>query len=209
MNPFNCHRIVALLLCWASAALAQTPFTVAGKVMGYLANPMGDYDGLRLRTATGEIRLRFPPHTAARVMKLATTGSTIEAIADRRPPGPHHSEKGDYMLISLNIPKSRTVVRLTDLPPPPPRPGRLVETEGPLISKLYDTSGQLIGLITDHYIIELKPHQREQLRSILANVDRLGATGYPRPTDGFVNRSGRPLLRPTTLTIRGQTFVLE
>ncbi|NEU70779.1 hypothetical protein [Spirosoma agri] len=219
--------MVTLLLFLAGLirVVAQTPTAVSGRVLDYLANRIGDYDGLRLQTAAGEVYLFFPPHAAAQIRRLAATGQRIKADVEPGHGGPGHAkpvlEKSaggvstaepatipTYRLIRLRNATSGTLLQLSDLPPPPPQPGVLVQTEGPLVAKMIDDHGDLIALLTDKYLIELKPHQSEQISSLLVGVQRLGAVGFERNLDGFVNRSGRPVLHPTALTIRGQTFAL-
>lgn len=199
-------------------AVAQAPASVSGRVLGYLSNRVGDYDGLRLQTATGEVRLFFPPHTAARIRQLAPTRQRITADVEPRHAGPgpgrplgnegSETEQTNYRLIRLRNGTSGLTFQLSDLPPPPPQQGQLVQSEGPLVKKLYDEQRRLTALLTDKYLIELKPHQVEQISSLLVGVKRLGFTGFERTAEGFVNQTGRPVLHPTSLTIRGQTFAL-
>lgn len=209
--------IFSLLLVSLIRAVAQTPASVSGQVLGYLANRIGDYDGLRLRTATGEIHLSFPPHTAARIRQTATTGQRVTADLAPRPgrplPNIQEEEKHkiiavSYRLIRLRNEKTGVVFQLADFPPPPPQSGQLVQSEGPLMKKLFDEQGRLTALLTDKYLIELKPHQTEQISALLVGINRLGFTGFERTVNGFVNQTGRPVLHPTSLTIRGQTFAL-
>ncbi|WP_421830912.1 hypothetical protein [Larkinella sp.] len=216
---------LVVLLLGGTGTTAQPPDSVSGRVQGYLSNRIGDYDGIRLRTNAGEIRLHFPPHTAATIRRLAAAGQFISAQVEPEPPRPgparpgsensptatvasRESAGGTYRIIQLKNPASGKAVRVADIPPPPPQLGRLIQIEGPLVKILRAETGQVIALLTDKYMIELKPHQGEQISALLGGVKRLGVVGYERPTDGFVNRSGRPLVFPTTLTIRGQTFAL-
>ncbi|GAB3995203.1 hypothetical protein GCM10028807_34750 [Spirosoma daeguense] len=198
-------------------AVAQTTTSISGRVLGYLANRVGDYDGLRLRIATGEVHLSFPPHAAARIRPIAATGQQVTAdVAPglaRPVPGIQTEEKNrtipiTYRLIRLRNEKSGITFQLADFPPPPPQSGQLVQSEGPLVKKLYDEQGRLTALLTDKYLLELKPHQIEQISSLLDGVKRVGFTGFERTAEGFVNQTGRPVLHPTSLTIRGQTFAL-
>lgn len=200
-------------------AVAQAPTSVSGRVLGYVSNRIGDYDGLQLQTATGEVRLFFPPHTAARIRQLAPIRQRITADVEpeRARPGPARpelsnegskTEQTNYRLIRLHNGISGLAFQLSDLPPPPPQQGQLVQSEGPLVKKLFDEHGRLTALLTDRYLIELKPHQVEQISSLLVGVGRVGVTGFERTAAGFVNRTGRPVLHPTSLTIRAQTFSL-
>ena len=97
-------------------------------------------------------------------------------------------------------------VQLSNLHPPPPKPGNLVQAEGSVVSDMYDEQGQLSALVVDKYLIVVPPHQAQQISSLMTGVQRLGFTGFERTQEGFVNRSGRAVIRPTSLTIRGQTF---
>lgn len=196
---------------------AQPTQTLTGRVMGYLSNRVGDYDGLQLRTAAGQARLHFPPHTAALVLKQATVGQSVWVVATNRPAlpkPPGSSADGQalpdptYELVSLRNQTKKTSVRVADSPPPPPTRGKLVEAEGPLTGQLHDDAGRLVALLTDRFVVELKPHQGESIQELLVGVSRLGVAGYERTEPGFVNKTGRTLLHPTALTINGQTFAL-
>lgn len=226
-------RYLYILISFCSGFIrtaAQPPASVSGRVMGYLSNRIGDYDGLQLRTGTGDVQLLFPPHTAAKIRGVAAVGQRLvadimpgdcspgQARPAIGPPGsgplPRETAEVDpsvartYRLVRLRNAVSGAAFQLSDLPPPPPQSGRLVQTDGPLVGNMHDEHGQLVALLTDKYLIELKPHQAEQISSLIEGVQRLGVTGYERATDGFVNQTGKPLLHPTALTIRGQTFAL-
>ncbi|WP_461083637.1 hypothetical protein [Spirosoma flavus] len=209
-----------LLLMILIQAKAQTTTSVSGRVLDYLYNRIGDYDGLRLKTTTGEVHLLFPPHTAARIRRVAAVGQSIIAEVEPGHGGPGHPRPGvrpsetdavdipAYRLIRLQNGRLKTGLQLADIPPPLPQSGPLVQAEGPLVEEMRDDHGRLSALLTDKYLIELKPHQSEQISSLLVGVQRLGVAGFERIAEGFVNRTGRPLLHPTSLTIRGQTFAL-
>lgn len=213
-----------LISLWSglTSTSAQNSVHVSGRVMGYLSNRIGDYDGLRLRTGTGEIHLFFPPHTAAKIRRLATIGQVVGVDIEPGHGGPGHSGPGSgqspdgvgepailtYRLHQLRNAGSGAVFQLSDFPPPPPQSGRMIQTEGRLTGDMHDENGHLIALLTDKYVVELKPHQADQISSLLEGVQQVGVAGYERTTEGFVNRTGLPLLHPTALTIRGQTFAL-
>ncbi|MBO0948466.1 hypothetical protein [Fibrella forsythiae] len=212
--------LIFLGFCSASA-LAQSPSFISGRVLGYLSNRIGDYDGLRLRTGATEIHLFFPPHTAAKVRQLAGVGQLVTVDVEPGHGRPEHPRAGfghpaeavgsvvlAYRLNQVRNVRSGALLQLWNLPPPPPQSGRLVQTEGRLVGDRHDENGQLVALLTDKYLVELKPHQAEQISSLLEGVQRLGVAGYERTTDGFVNQTGLPVLHPTALTIRGQTFAL-
>lgn len=197
---------------------AEAQVTVSGKVIGFVYNRIGDYDGLRVQTEQGTATLAFPPHTAARVRELAAAGQRITAGTES---GPHHpgppapmpggegpETAGTFRLKSLRNDASGKQLSLRDIPPPLPKAGQLIQSEGELISKIVDGQGQLAALLTKKYLIELKPHQAQQISSMLPGVQRIGFTGFERSAEGFVNRTGRPVIHPTTLTIHGQTFAL-
>lgn len=220
------HYFLFLLGLWSglTSTLAQTPAHVSGRVVGYLSNRIGDYDGLRLRTGTGEVHLFFPPHTAAKIRRMAAVGQLVGADVEPDRGGPGHPRPSpgqtsesvttgqpailSYRLVQLRNAGYGTAFQVADLPPPPPQAGKMVQTEGRLVGDMHDENGHLIALLTDKYLVELKPHQADQISSLLEGVQRVGVTGYERMTDGFVNRTGLLLLHPTALTIRGQTFAL-
>lgn len=213
MNWRRRYRYTFIGLFWTFTLSAQPYQTLSGRVQGYLANRIGDYDGLQLRTTAGILWLRFPPHAAAQVLKLAPVGQAVSATVIRapHPPGPPDAPPGAasvYQLLSLQNPGRRTGVQLAGLPPPPPTRGRLVQAEEPLTGQLRDEAGRLVALLTSRFVVELKPHQSESVQELLTGVSRLELTGYERTEPGFVNKTGRTLLHPTTLTINGQTFAL-
>jgi len=216
MNWRRRYRYTFIGLFWTITLAAQPPQTLSGRVLGYLVNRIGDYDGLQLRTAAGVVWLRFPPHTAVQVLKQGTVGQAVVVTVSRQPSSPKLPGSTDnqtvatpvYRLMSVQNRAKKVGFRVADLPPPPPAQGKLVEAEGPLTGKLYDDAGQLSALLTDQYVIDLKPHQGESIQALLSGVGRLSVVGYERTEQGFVNKTGRKLIHPTTLTINGQTFAL-
>jgi hypothetical protein len=213
MNWLRSYRYTFIGLFWTLTLPAQPTQSLSGRVLGYLANQVGDYDGLRLRTTAGVAWFRFPPHTAAQVLKLAPVGQTVVATGIRHIPPLARASDGqeaatDYRLMSLVNRTRKTSLQIADLPPPPPAQGKLVEAEGPLTGELRDDAGRLSALVTDRYVIDLKPHQSESIQALLEGVRRLGVVGYERTAMGFVNKTGRKLIHPTALTINGQTFAL-
>lgn len=192
---------------------AQPGQTLSGQVTGYLANRTGDYDGLLVRTATTTISLGFPPHTAAQVLKLAPVGQLVTASVERRPkppgpPGRLAEGRATYQLSELQNEPAKTSLQLSHLRPPAPSAGILVNIAGVLTSELRDDAGRLTGLLVDQYLIALNPDQGESLRILLMGAKRISVVGYQRTEPGFVNKTGRKLIHPTTLTINGQTFAL-
>ncbi|GAB3745940.1 hypothetical protein [Spirosoma pomorum] len=213
MNWLRSYRYTFIGLFWTLTLAAQPTQSLSGRVLGYLANQVGDYDGLRLRTTTGVTWFHFPPHTAAQVLKLAPVGQTVVATGIRYSPPPARTSDGQeaapvYRLTSLVNRSRKTSLQIADLPPPPPAQGKLAKAEGPLTGELRDDAGRLSALVTDQYVIDLKPHQSESIQALLEGVHRLGVVGYERTAVGFVNKTGRKLIHPTALTINGQTFAL-
>ncbi|MEZ0607914.1 hypothetical protein ACAW74_05320 [Fibrella sp. WM1] len=217
MNWRRRYRYTFIGLFWTVALSAQPSQTLSGRVLGYMANRIGDYDGLQLRTNAGVLWVRFPPHAAAQVLKLAPVGQAVSATVIRspHPPGPPPPTGGvqgfadaGYQLVSLQQQARKTGFQLADVPPPLPTRGRLIQAEEPLTGQLRDEAGRLVALLTTRFVVELKPHQGESIRELLEGVSRLELTGYERTEPGFVNKTGRTLLHPTTLTINGQTFAL-
>lgn len=217
MNWHRRYRYTCIGLFWTFALSAQPSQTLSGRVQGYMANRIGDYDGLQLRTTAGVLWIRFPPHAAAQVLKLAPVGQAVSATVVRapHPPGPPAPPGGaqapagpGYQLVRLQQQARKTSVQIADVPPPLPTRGRLIQAEEPLTGQLRDEAGRLVALLTSRFVIELKPHQGESIQALLVGVSRLELTGYERTEPGFVNKTGRTLLHPTTLTINGQTFAL-
>ncbi|MDQ1090414.1 hypothetical protein QE390_005018 [Siphonobacter sp. SORGH_AS 1065] len=224
----TCRKFVSffltcfLLLIMLGEAEAQTVTSVSGRVLDYLYNQIGDYNGLRLKPSKGsEVDVFFPPHTAARIRRQAAIGQQVKVDLDPSPNGPPHpgpvlakpTRKNQsvipaFRLIRLQNQRLKTTLSISDLPSPLPQSGPLVQSEGPVVGQMHDEQGRLIALLTNKYLIELKPHQSEQISALLVGAQRLRVTGFERMSNGFVNRTGRPLLHPTSLTIHGQTFAL-
>lgn len=214
MNRVLIH-LVLLFLIGLGQGMAQSPRLVSGRVLAYLSNRIGDYDGFRVQAKQGVVAVYFPPHLAAKIRQLAIEGKAVELEIGPGPVGPGHPRTPTpeeatmtYRLIGLRKTSHDPFLRLTDWPPPPPRAGQLVSTEGNLLESLVDDQGRLVALVTSQYLIELKPHQASAVQALLDGVKRIGAVGYRRADDGFVNRSGRPVLHPTALMIKGQTYTL-
>ena len=219
-------RCCLLLLLLITNAFAQRPTVlISGRVMGYVTNPIGDYDGLRLQPSAGEaVALRFPPHAAGSIIAIGPIGQRVDAESiaphDRPNRGDEPAARPDreerrhdrgrmkpYRLIRLRQADTGPILDLRHLPPPPPQSGERVQTTGSLTGTLTDERGRLVGLLIDKmYLLELRPHQSDLLRALLTPADRIGFSGYQRPAAGFVNQTGRAVIRPLSLTIAGKTY---
>lgn len=207
---------VFIIFLLITNAFAQPPaILVSGRVMGYVTNPIGDYDGLRLQPPSGDaVALRFPPHAAGSVLTIGPVGQRVNAQAIAPHGGRAHEERRyergrqkPYRLIRLRQADTGTILDLKHLPPPPPQSGTFVQTAGTLTGTLTDPRGRLVGLLIDKaYLLELRPHQSDLLQALLNPSDRIGFSGYQRPTAGFVNQTGRAIIRPLSLTIAGKTY---
>ncbi len=204
-----------------TSAFAQPPTVlVSGRVTGYVTNPIGDYEGLRLQPPAGDaVALRFPPHAAGSVLAIGPVGQRVdaEAMAPRGGPDAVRPERAErrhdrghvkpYRLLRLRQAETGTILDLRRLPPPTPQSGEFVQTSGTLTGTLTDGRGHLIGLLIDKtYLLELRPHQSDLLAPLLNPADRVGFSGYQRPAAGFVNQTGRAVIRPSSLTIAGKTY---
>ncbi|GAB3257820.1 hypothetical protein GCM10027347_20640 [Larkinella harenae] len=200
------HRLIAfcfpLFLISPFLSMAQQ----TGRVKAYDVNRIGDYEGFRIRTATGETSVHFPPHVAEAVRKVALVGQPITIWVEPHPGPAEAGSLNRLRLVSLQHPQTGQRVRIADLPPPPPQAGKRIVVHEPLAGTLSDDRGQLIAIRTATYLIELKPHQSEAIRAVLAGSRSLQVVGYERTERGFVNQTGLRLIRPATLTIHGKTF---
>lgn len=209
MKRSLCYLCLLLSLVQTYRLAAQPVQTLSGRVLGFHANRIGDYDGFQLRTSAGTVWLRFPPHTAAQVLKQTPVGKTVSVTATEQPQ-PLHAEatEPEFHLMSVWIPTTKTGLSVSNLPPPAPTRGKLIKEESALMGELRDEAGRLSAPLTDRHVIELKPHQGESVQALLMGVERLGVVGYERTEPGFMNKTGRKLIHPTALIINKQTYAL-
>ncbi|QJD78522.1 hypothetical protein [Spirosoma rhododendri] len=209
MKRLLCYLYLLLSLVQTHRLVAQSTQTLSGRVLGFHTNRAGDYDGFQLRTSTGTIWLRFPPHTAAQVLKQTPVGKTVRVTAAEQPlPLPAETAEPVFQLINVQLTSTKRELLLSSLPPPAPAQGKLIKEESALMGELHDDAGRLSALLTDRHVIELKPHQGESVQALLVGVDRLGVVGYERVEPGFINKTGRKLIHPTALIINNQTYAL-
>jgi hypothetical protein len=203
------YLYLLLSLVQTYSLVAQPVQTLSGQVVGFHANRVGDYDGFQVRTNAGTVWLRFPPHTAAQILKQTTVGKAVSVTAIGQPQ-PVHIETMEPVLhlVSVQVLGAKTELLLSNLPPPAPMKGKLIKEESRLMGELHDEAGQLSALLTSRHAIELKPHQGESVQALLIGVERLGIVGYERTEPGFVNKTGRKLIHPTALIINKQTYAL-
>jgi len=189
--------------------LPQPSGEISGTVVEYGSNAIGDIDKILLQQSNQKIWLHFPPHTAQQVMNIAIKNTTIYATIDngKKPP---HDNSIMYELISLRSDALGKIINVHDIPPPPPMQGNEVEVKGNNIQLKLDDKGNAAAFILSGKLIEFHPHTAETLLPLMKQAHEIIVRGYERsPSDGFVNNTGLPIIKPSVITIDNINYVIQ
>jgi hypothetical protein len=189
--------------------LPQPESGISGTVVDYAANGIGDIDKILLQRGNQNIWLHFPPHTAQQVMNVAVKNTTVYATVHngKMPP---HDNRILYELISLRSDALGITINVYDIPPPPPMQGNEVEVKGNSIELKLNDRGEAAAFILSGKLIEFHPHTAETLLPLMKQAHEIIVRGYQRnPSNGFVNNTGLPFIKPYTITIDNINYVIQ
>lgn len=189
--------------------LSQPENEINGTVVDYAANDIGDIDKILLQQGNQKIWIHFPPHTAQQVINLAVKNTTVFATIHNGKPPPHQGIMM-YELISLRSDALGKTINVHDIPPPPPNRGNEVEVSGNSIELKLDDRENATAFILSGKLIELHSHTAETLLPLIKQAHKIIVKGYQRSTsDGFVNISDLPLIKPSVITIDNINYVIQ
>ena len=185
----------------------QTLTTVSGKVTGYVVNDRNIYNAFTLLNGSQTVTVRFPDHMGEQLMADAKKGETISVngFTDTNPQG-----VSEFHLVSAKVGSTQ----LTDTPPAPPTTLPAPEIKnysGSIRDFRKDLQGNINGVILDNKdVIELPPLVTSQLLPVLKNGEKIEVTGFKVvPPTGVVMAQQTNSIRPQTITLNGQTYLVR
>ena len=187
--------------------LAATEITAA--VINYGSNGVGDIDKILVQHNNQKMWLHFPPHTAQQILNVAVKNTTISAElhAGKRPA---NDGIAVYELISLHSDALGKTINVHDIPPPPPDRGNEVEVRGNSIEVKPNEEGRIGAFILSGKLIALPKHTAETMLTLMKQAHQIVVKGYERSaSDGFVNSTGLPFIKPYSITIDNINYVIQ
>ncbi|MDP9080316.1 MAG: hypothetical protein M3O71_23060 [Bacteroidota bacterium] len=180
---------------------------INGKVAGYLTNDRYEYDGLTLQNGSTSVTVRFPAHLGAELMKAAQKGSTLTVNGFYE-----SSSLGTNEFHLVNAKAGGTVI--TNLPAvltATPQAEEQKSFSGAITDLRRSRDGVLNGVVLDkNQVIELPPPAAEQLQGLLKSGEQISGTGIKiTPQAGVVMAQNLQQVRPQTLTVNGQTYLVR
>lgn len=187
-------------------AMEEKEVTLNGIVIKFESNETGDVDELIIRHGDDTTALRFPPHTAQKIMDMAKPSSPVEAIAGKHR-GPMDTANV-YKLLFLQAGDEELVV--SGLPPPPPQRGEAVSVTGKASGISVDREGKIRSFLVGNTLVILPPHVGMNVSKGLRDAGHTTVQGFKRAGGtGFVNIRAADVLRPTSITIDSITYTIE
>lgn len=220
MNFFRRHIIfitiaialVGILLCFilrdndlqqeAPAPPIPAPLTqsISGMAARYGSNGHGDIDKMLVIGKAGQLWIHFPPH-AARFVLQSTDRQAVVKIE-------YTADKMNNELRKITD-RHNHLVDLRSIPPPPPSRGDEVTVSGNKFYIRKDEEGRMIGFVLAGTLVVLPPQVADNLIPMMLNAQELTVKGQQRSEeDGFVNIYGK-VLRPSSITIDHQTYLVQ
>ncbi len=179
---------------------------VSGIIVQYGSNPSGDVDKFLMEENNQQIWLRFPPHTAKKVLSIATLHSQV-TITMAAMPGKEEVMNNKLQSITNN--KNETI-NIRDIPPPPPTQGSQTTVSGNKPAIKTDDKGRANAFILSGRLIALPPHAAEALMPLISDAKMIVVKGYERSnTDGFVNINSLSLIKPYSIMIDSVQYLVR
>ena len=181
--------------------------TVSGTLAGYLNNDRYEYDGFMLQNSGQTVTVRFPAHLGEQVMRVAKKGAavTVQGFYETSPEGAN-----EFHLVSLQSGGAT----MTDIPPIPPATPPVEQPEnfaGTISDLRKNREGMMDGIILgSNKVVDLPPATAEQLTALLRPGESVSGSGVRvvRPV-GVVTVRATETIRPQTLTVNGQTYLVR
>lgn len=181
--------------------------TARGLVIEFQSNGIGDVDALSLRSGGENLVLKFPPHTASKVMHVAKPNDQVEAVFRKDKKHPHDA-RGKLEILT-NVTTGQRVV-VADIPPPiQHETGPEIEVILPEKAFHVDRKGRINGFVTARQLIEIKPDVMNGLLSVIHEAKQIKVKGFKRDEQaGFVNLKKMELVKAVSLELDGRTYLL-
>jgi hypothetical protein len=181
--------------------------TLNGTVVNTIANDRFEYNGLLVKTSSGNTQVLFPPHLGEQILAKAKAGSavTITGFERRNPEG-----KPEFRLVTLNV--NGTLIN--DTPPVAPQL-TVVHEQKSVTAKIkelnYSPKKEVNGFtLSSGERVNIPPHIASQLSSQLKTGSEITVNGFAelkRP--GVVYSQNVTMIAAQTLSINGQAYLVR
>lgn len=192
--------------------------TVTGLVESFTINPHQDLDGMVILHDGTRMLVKFPPHTAAYVRKVAPEGQVVTVVyEDHEHHGPAHGPRGKE---PHDHPPKKELVRIESCDAefevkvvPPPHTNETNQVFSLKIKKPEFTKGkkgELTGIRSDGRFIHLKPKETEAISRELVTAAELKIRARKRLQRlGFVNVQGDEVYHGLSVELNGEVYPLR
>lgn len=181
--------------------------TLKGTVVNPIANDRFEYNGLLVKTGSGNTQVLFPPHLGEQILAKAKEGAavTITGFERKNPEG-----KPEFRLVSLNV--NGTTV--TDTPPVAPQT-TVAHEQKSITAKIkelnYSPKKEVNGFtLSSGERINIPPHVANQLSSQLKTGTEVIVNGFAEPKrPGVVYSQNVTMIAAQTISINGQAYLVR
>ena len=181
--------------------------TIKGSVVNPIANDRFEYNGLLIKTSSGNVNVMFPPHMGAQILDKAKNGASVTVIGDE------HTDPQGKKLFRLNSIQVNGSL-IADTPPVAPmvKDSQEQKTIASGIKELnYGLEKNVNGFtLSSGERVSIPAHIAKQLADQLKANEKIVVTGFAEPKRTGVRYSQETtFIRAQTLNIKGQTYLVR
>ena len=181
--------------------------TLRGSVVNPIANDRFEYNGLLVKTASGNTQVLFPAHLGEQILAKAKGGAAVTVTGFERsnPEG-----KKEFRLVNIIV----NGTTIADTPPVAP-PVTVTRDQKSVTAKIkelnYSPQKEVNGFtLSSGERVNLPPHIAGQLSSQLKAGTEIIVNGFAEPKrPGVVYSQNVTMITPQTLTINGQAYLVR
>ncbi|WP_342644580.1 hypothetical protein [Mucilaginibacter sp. CSA2-8R] len=181
--------------------------TLKGTVVNPVANDRFEYNGLLVKTASGNTQVLFPPHLGEQILAKAKGGAavTITGFERTNPEG-----KAEFRLVTLNV----NGTMITDTPPVAPQL-TVAREQKSITAKIkelnYTPQKEVNGFtLSSGEQVNIPPHIANQLSSQLKAGTEVIVNGFAEPKrPGVVYSQNVTMIAAQTISINGQAYLVR
>jgi hypothetical protein len=181
--------------------------TLKGTVVNSIANDHYEYNGLLVKTSSGNTQVLFPPHLGEQILAKAKGGAavTITGFERSNPEG-----KPEFRLLTLNV----NGTTITDTPPVAPQV-TVAHEQKSITAKIkelnYSPQKEVNGFtLSSGERVNIPPHIANQLSSQLKTGQEVIVNGFAEPKrPGVVYSQNVTMIAAQTISINGQAYLVR
>lgn len=185
----------------------QELVTIQGNVKTYTASDSMQYDGFTLQNNNQTVNVRFPAHLGTVLMSSAKPGSTVtvQGFYENTPEG-----LNVIHLVNANV-GGQTICDTPPAEPPVPQTLSIQTYTGTIAGFRRDRNGMPNGIyLSGNRSVDLGPGVYDQLQASLKTGTSISISGsMATPPAGVALVQQRQTIRPQTITINGQTYMVR